>query len=231
MQFFRSKDLQDPGLLWFLILSLFLHLSLFLWPRETRKFHPSSSPLELEFDGGGWEGMVPEEPKVPVLPIFRPAPVKVVSQPVLSFQGDARITEKSLPEIKEVRVPVSEVLLGGVQAQVKLPGLPKKGKGQEVGARAPVSGYLLQIRRLIERKKRYPLRARLAGYQGEVTVSFVIAANGQVEETEILRPSPYEILNQAAKRTVERAAPFPPPPRELKPPLKLVVKLVYHLED
>ena len=93
------------------------------------------------------------------------------------------------------------------------------------------ANYLAQILALIERAKVYPFRARVAGYQGGVSLSFVLEPDGRVREIKVLKSSGYELLDRAAVKTILRASPFPPPPPELSPPLTLSVKISFVLKE
>ncbi len=61
----------------------------------------------------------------------------------------------------------------------------------------------------------YPKDARLSKLQGDLLLEVEIKSNGQVVETKILRSSGSSILDEAAKRTIRLASPFPPFTAEL----------------
>jgi protein TonB len=82
-------------------------------------------------------------------------------------------------------------------------GLASRGGGGGVG------DLLRNIRRQIEQNKIYPDAARRQGIQGTVELRFRIAADGSVEDVEILRSSGYDILDEASRQTLRRAAPYP----------------------
>ena len=221
-----------PGLFWFLLLSLLLHLAVvFLWP-EMREEVPSSAPaLSLELEGGGERASLPA-PEVPEIPQVDSPETVAVKTRSLSLPAGA---VDSLPmrrdlRVSEVGLPESGALSAEDLAAPSVPGIPRSRAGQRAGAGEALADYFSRLLRLIEAQKTYPLRARLAGYEGEVTVSFVVEADGRVRGIKVVKPSPFAVLNQAARRTIERAAPFPPPPRTLHPPLELSVKLTYRLD-
>jgi protein TonB len=72
-----------------------------------------------------------------------------------------------------------------------------------------MGGLLRSIRRRIEEAKIYPESARREGIQGTVEVRFRIATDGSVDTVEIARPSGFSVLDEAAQRTIRRAAPYP----------------------
>lgn len=72
-----------------------------------------------------------------------------------------------------------------------------------------LSDLLRAIRRQIEQTKNYPEAARREGIQGTVDLRFRIAADGSVEAIEILRSSGSQLLDEASRQTILRAAPYP----------------------
>jgi protein TonB len=86
---------------------------------------------------------------------------------------------------------------------------PAEGALHEVGA----------IRAAIERAKSYPLLARKRGLEGTVTAEFTISDKGFPENIRIVRSSGYAILDNAARKTLLRASPFPPLRGRLEVPI------------
>ncbi len=72
--------------------------------------------------------------------------------------------------------------------------------------------YLQQLQQRIAQQRYYPRRSRARGEQGRVVVRFVLAADGSVKGLEVIDSSGIARLDQAAIKTVERAAPFDPLP-------------------
>ena len=75
--------------------------------------------------------------------------------------------------------------------------------------------YLSELRDWLLKHKRYPSLAKRRKQEGQVSVRFVIDANGGLISHQILKPSSHKSLNQAVMAMVERAAPMPPVPNEL----------------
>jgi len=68
---------------------------------------------------------------------------------------------------------------------------------------------LAAIRKKIMRNKTYPLIAKENNWTGSVKVSFKIDAGGGVEFVKVVQGSGHDALDQAAVRTVKKAAPLP----------------------
>jgi len=70
------------------------------------------------------------------------------------------------------------------------------------------------IRDLIQRKVTYPKLARQMGWEGKVTVSFIVKSNGHAKDIKINNSSGIEVLDRSSIEAVEKASPFPRPPVE-----------------
>ena len=71
------------------------------------------------------------------------------------------------------------------------------------------AGQQLVVRQHLERYKYYPASASRRGITGDVEVGFRLRPDGSAEQVLVLASSGYEILDQAALETVNRAQPFP----------------------
>jgi len=86
-------------------------------------------------------------------------------------------------------------------------GSPPGGTGGKGGTGGP--NILSEIRRKIERAKRYPSLARLRQVEGVVALSFRIGEGGGVSDLRLLGSSGSPLLDEEALATVRRAAPLP----------------------
>ncbi len=59
----------------------------------------------------------------------------------------------------------------------------------------------------------YPEEARRLGLHGDVLVTVVLNLDGSIKRIEVIRSSGKKVLDEAARRIVRLAAPFPPAPR------------------
>jgi protein TonB len=104
------------------------------------------------------------------------------------------------------------------------------GQGRGTITGSALSGYLGEIRRLLEKHKDYPWMARRRHLQGVVAVVFTIGSGGQIEAARISRSSGHALLDRAAQDTVRRVGRFPPFPAALnRQKLTIEVPLAFRL--
>jgi len=88
--------------------------------------------------------------------------------------------------------------------------------------------YFASIKRKIELVWQYPYEAAVAGIQGELTLDFVIARSGAVNSIELVHSSGSKILDDEAIRSIRKAAPFDPIPKDYNiPSLQIRGRFVY----
>ncbi|MBW1689398.1 MAG: energy transducer TonB [Deltaproteobacteria bacterium] len=92
------------------------------------------------------------------------------------------------------------------------------------------NSYMEIVRLMIEKHKRYPNTARIRQIEGSVTIRFVITSEGNVRQTKVVKTSRYRVLDTAALKAVNDAAPFPKPPSQIyKGDLTLEIDIVFEL--
>ncbi len=69
--------------------------------------------------------------------------------------------------------------------------------------------YLEEVAAKINAAKRYPRSARRKGWEGTVVIKLYILPTGEVEKALLVNKSEYNVLNEAALQTIEKAQPFP----------------------
>jgi protein TonB len=84
-----------------------------------------------------------------------------------------------------------------------------------VQARAVLLTWQSQIVTILERNKRYPSEARARGEHGVTRLAFSIDGQGRLLSSRIAASSGSAVLDAETLALVQRAQPFPPPPREL----------------
>jgi protein TonB len=110
--------------------------------------------------------------------------------------------------------------------------LPSKG---DSGRRATTSGcgkgnYFDLVRRKIAETKLYPTEAANEGSEGTAVVGFDLHRNGTVSNVRVLKSSLSGILDLEARKTVQRAAPFPEVPAGIKgEPLNMRIPLSFEI--
>ena len=84
--------------------------------------------------------------------------------------------------------------------------------------RAVEAEYLHRWRTEVETigNNNYPEQARRLGLEGSLRLMVALLPDGSVKDVEILQPSGHPMLDRAALRIVQLAAPFAPFPRELQ---------------
>ena len=86
------------------------------------------------------------------------------------------------------------------------------------------------VRGRIDGAKRYPRLARRAGFEGRALLIFKILRDGRVAEIRVLESSGFDMLDEAAVRAVERAAPFPEEARQIRGDyIEVILPLVFQL--
>ena len=88
--------------------------------------------------------------------------------------------------------------------------------------------FLRELRLLIERHKFYPALAKKLGQYGQVSISFNLSKNGEINNVKILGSSQYPILDEAAIKTINSIGRFKPIPAEMKiSSLNLIQRISY----
>jgi protein TonB len=109
--------------------------------------------------------------------------------------------------------------------------LPKPSPKPEVDRVQVARTYLQQVRGAIAGAKQYPFRAQRMGIGGSVSISFVILASSQFGGVGVKRSSGYDVLDQAALRTVRSlSGQLPRPPDLGDTPLRASITLLYQLD-
>ncbi|OAG27770.1 energy transducer TonB [Thermodesulfatator autotrophicus] len=224
-------NIRESNLAVFLLVSLLIHGILF-WLATRLKLEKPVTPateVPIELVAEKEESPPPPAPGLPqTASPSEIKPVKVTPEKIDVFaEKPVQIAQVETPW-QEVKIPEKKDLPAFSSQEV--PVLPEATSDKAKTAKKSFKEYFARVRRLIAANKYYPLSARMAGYTDKIEVSFVIDAHGQVSEIKVERPSEYKVLNQAAIKTIKRAAPFPPPPEELNPPLKLRVTIKYEIE-
>ena len=137
-------------------------------------------------------------------------------------------TPKPLPQPKPEPEPPPE-------PQPEQPPPPEMTEPQQTeeammaaNATSGVQDYLALVMQRVERHKNYPRVARRRGLEGSVRIRFLIAADGTVRALNL--EDGHSLLRSAARRAVENAMPFPPPPPGAAKPCPIAFTMLFELE-
>jgi protein TonB len=100
---------------------------------------------------------------------------------------------------------------------------PGTGRAGAAGPAAPAAhtrgdaerAYLAELQRAIARYQRFPDEARRSRRSGVVAISFVVQADGRIQQVGIARSSGDPILDQAAMNALGQLGRFKPIPAEI----------------
>jgi protein TonB len=123
-----------------------------------------------------------------------------------------KIVREPEPEEIKKEEPKPEQVATVQQTEVAVDEQKASGKKQEGGDATAMSAYRGKLFSHISSKKLNP-RSRNAGV---AVVRFTVAPGGELVSREIATSSGSKILDDAAIASIERAAPFPPMPSDVK---------------
>uniref|UniRef100_UPI003F729DFA energy transducer TonB n=1 Tax=Falsiroseomonas sp. TaxID=2870721 RepID=UPI003F729DFA len=81
--------------------------------------------------------------------------------------------------------------------------------GEGSGARQLPAAYAAALVRILQRNLRYPPSAREQGIEGTATLRFVIARDGTVQATQLVRGTGSALLDHEALALLRRVSPLP----------------------
>lgn len=91
-----------------------------------------------------------------------------------------------------------------------------------------VTSYLAKVSEILNRRKKYPEKARNEGIQGRVIVAFTINRAGEPSKLKLIE-NPHPLLGDAAI-LMFRNLRFPKPPEDFNPERELVVPVSYSIK-
>ncbi len=146
-----------------------------------------------------------------------------------------KITQRHIPSFKPIKIePAEKDLPDSLVEGISMPDIAPTS-GLNIADWSPdgletSSSYLDMVRLKIEQHKSYPDTAKARQIEGSVTIRFIITPEGGVRAVEIAKTSRHMVLDTAALRAVQAAAPFPRPPRHLfKGEIPLELTIVFEL--
>jgi protein TonB len=101
----------------------------------------------------------------------------------------------------------------------------------QAGNPALGSAFLADLRRAIEREKRYPVLARTRRQEGTAELAFTLHKDGTIADVAVARSSGFRELDEAGARTLSGLGRFKPVPDTVSiGDLRLVVPIEFRLE-
>jgi protein TonB len=112
----------------------------------------------------------------------------------------------------------------------------RRPKRKFVSASTQEYAYAQYLKQWVERVERvgnanYPERARAERLDGRLVMTVAVRRDGSVESVVLNTPSRYEVLNQAARRIVELAGPYPAVPQTSEPVDVLHITRTWHFRN
>ncbi|MBM4136293.1 MAG: energy transducer TonB [Nitrospira sp.] len=154
----------------------------------------------------------------PVAPSISEAQVPVPEAMTMEHSADLKGKEHN---------PVAEGITGSssMGREVNVASAGGSGDSVERAKKKYLKTNFVYIRDLIMKNIFYPYEARRMGWEGKVTVSFVVGKNGYVDSIKIINSSGFEVLDKSVVETIKMVCPFPKPPVEALIVLPIVYKL------
>lgn len=204
-------EIRGSRLVRFLSLSLFLHL-LLLSPLFPPIFFQASEPLEPTS-----EELILV--RVPDQPWSEMGQLPTAPAEVSAFNGLAGYPLNGPSRSPGIgRAPSSPRKSPGAPAGPLNLGEGGPAREQTISLDGPsflYAPYLASVRRKIERLWGYPTEARARGVTGELLVGFTILNDGRLSRLDLVKTSGSSILDEAALRAIQQAAPYAPFPKQI----------------
>lgn len=157
---------------------------------------------------------------------------KIVS-PIIPENHPASNSETQVPVPASVeKSPLSEnrdrglIASSNIKTDTKVTSGGGSGGSDEEGKTRYLKRHFSYIRDMIQRNLTYPRIAREMGWEGKVTVSFIVSESGYVDGIKITESSGFGVLDKNAVETIKKVSPFPRPPVKAE----LIIPIVYRLE-
>lgn len=195
---------------------------------------PPQNTLEPVKNVGCQQQQPPREnPAPPPLPPILPPAVSEAQVPVMAPKALPAAVPVANASHQPVSGDISHAAAQHAAAQTSRQAVssgPPGGAGTSASFETMKARYLKEnftyIRELVQKKAAYPNTARRFGWEGRVTVCFVVSADGSIRELKVTDSSGKKMLDESAVDAVRKAAPFPPPPVEAV----LLIPVTYKLD-
>ena len=183
-------------------------------------------------DGGGnvSEKIKPTMTMPEMAPVVEPQqPIPAPTQIITALESDIQLVEESkeTPETEQPDRKAAELIERMMEMDILSEQISESRQAYAqrprqvfISARTQEYKYANYMSEWVKKVERvgnlnYPAAARRAKISGKLMMEVALNADGTVHEISILRPSGEPIIDEAAKRIVNLAAPFPPFPPEI----------------
>lgn len=183
-------------------------------------------------DGGGnvSEKIKPTMTMPAMAPVVEPQqPIPAPTQVITALESDIQLVEESkeTPETEQPDSKTAELIERMMEMDVLSEQISESRQAYAqrprqvfISARTQEYKYANYMREWVRKVERvgnlnYPAAARRGKISGKLMMEVALNADGTVHKISILRPSGEPVIDEAAKRIVNLAAPFPPFPPEI----------------
>ncbi len=131
-------------------------------------------------------------------------PPNLLEENSKSIPSNAKLNpSNSLNNDEPISLPIEDIspsqTVGQTDLETTIKGRPPQNSTEK---------YLAIIRDRIASKQLYPPQSRIFKEEGVVSLKITVQKDGSLAKIEVVQPSPYKRLNDAAIRAVAKAAPF-----------------------
>lgn len=185
---------------------------------------PRGSPISPELPKS--ESVAPEQPRE------KPLQEQTESDPQKKTETAKKIVASKTLPVKHATPDASNTQTTNIASTHSSSQPLGVANGDAIPVEQARISYQDMVATLLARAKRYPERALKRGMTGEGSIRLEISADGSLADFEIIRSTETPILDEELKAMVERAAPFPAFPSDLrKNRLALVVPIAFRLKS
>lgn len=131
-----------------------------------------------------------------VVPV-KPTPVKKVEVELVKNDNKVKTNEKDVEKNRKPTAIENSSQLSPSLSIVK--NTTSIESFQRAGVKSTMQTYMAQVRHYIAKHKRYPTEAKIRRQQGNVTISFIIAADGRVSAPKIVKSCKSRPINKSVK--------------------------------
>lgn len=226
----NSNKFDGNGIIWAVIASMLLHIFLVIFIPNFNFSPPDEKRQVLKVE---LQQPTPPAPIVETLPPIdipeppKPEPVKKKPKPVIKPKPIKKEAPAPIEEPEFVPPPVVENIIAMQPSIEKEPEVvipqppppiepPPPPMPSQADIDNALSAYGNILGRAIAKHKSYPKIAQRRGWEGTTLLDLKLDSDGNVLSAIVRESSGYDALDNQALKMVEKAAPFPAPPKALQ---------------